>query len=233
MKLSLIIPVYNESRRIERGLKHATNYLQSQKYSWEIIVVDDGSIDNTAKLASTYPVNLLRTHKNFGKGHAIRVGVASAEGELIFFSDIDFSVSLDQIPAFITALKNSDVAIGSRRLTASNIAKHQPTIRESLGRGFTALSNLVLGLHHSDLTCGFKGFSHQSAKKIFSLQKINGWAFDSEILYIAHKLGIQVKEISVTWKNDPLTKVNVIKDMVSSLLSLLAIKLNDYRRKYS
>lgn len=222
--LSLIIPIYNETRRLEKGLHHALAYLQSQSYSWEIILVDDGSTDNSAKLIPDQ-VSLIRTARNFGKGHAIRLGVEAAKGDYIFFSDIDFSVSLDHLPKFISQLKTHQVVIGSRRLSSSHITQHQPSIRESLGGGFTTLSNKILGLHHTDLTCGFKGFQAQVAKKLFSLQRLNGWAFDSEILFLAKKLGYTVAEIPVVWKNDPLTKVSLFKDILISLFSLIKIRL--------
>ena len=160
-----------------------------------------------------------------GKGHAIRIGVEAAEGQLIFFSDIDFSVSLNQLPAFINALRKTDMAIGSRRLHDSNVIKHQNQLRETLGKSFTMLSNIVLGLNHTDLTCGFKGFKKTAAKNIFSQQKLNGWAFDSEILFLAHRQHYTVVEVPVIWKNDPLTKVNILRDAPNSLFSLLRIRL--------
>ena len=231
-RLSLILPVFNESRRLEKGLSKAVRYLLAQKYSWEIIVVDDGSTDSTPLIYSRFihhypqlPVYYMRIAHNFGKGHAVRVGVEAAGGNIIIFSDIDFSVSLDHIPFFLTALDTADIAIASRRLFDSKVTKHQPKIRESLGKGFTELSNKILGLHHTDLTCGFKGFRNNKAKKLFSLQHLNGWAFDSEILYLAHKLTMKVTEISVIWKNDPLTKVNMLKDIITSSRDLFRIKL--------
>lgn len=225
MKLSLIIPVYNERRRLEKGLHHALSYFKNQHYSWEIIVVDDGSIDNIIRLIPDQ-VSFIRTAQNFGKGHAIRLGVEAAEGDYIFFSDIDFSVSLDNLPHFISALKTKDIAIASRRLPASSISKHQSFLRESLGRGFTKLSNLILNLNHTDHTCGFKGFRKEAAKKLFSAGTLNRWAFDSEILYLASKKNYKVTEIPVIWKNDPLTKVNMLRDVLSSLYSLLTIRLS-------
>lgn len=238
-KLSLIIPIFNETRRLEKGLDHALSYLQTQSYPWEIIVVNDGSTDNTQKLASkilsslaSAPIYLLNIPKNFGKGHALRCGVEIATGDMIFFSDIDFSVSLTHLPAFISALQTADIAIASRRLSDSKVTKHQPTIRESLGRGFTVFSNFILGLHHTDLTCGFKGFKKNVAKNIFKLGRLNGWAFDSEILFIAHKQLRNVKEIAVTWRNDPLTKVRLGLDVFQSLISLIVIRFHDICHRY-
>lgn len=222
MKLSLILPVFNESRRLKTGLTQAIDYLNRQNYSWEIIVVDDGSTDDsTQDISNLY---LIHTTRNFGKGHAVRLGVTAATGDYIVFSDIDFSVSIDHLPQFLAALKSIDIAIASRRLPHSRIAQHQPLLRESLGRGFTALSNFILGLDHSDLTCGFKAFRSQVAKDLFSRQKLNGWAFDSEILFLAQKSGYTVTEIPVSWHNHPLTKVNLVKDIANSFWSLIYIR---------
>ena len=225
MKLSLIIPVYNEASRFRAGIKLALDYLQSQFYSWEVIVVDDGSNDNSTSTINKANTHVIRTGKNFGKGHAIKIGVEAAAGEYIVFSDIDFSVSLIYLPKFLSALKSSDIAIGSRRLPQSHIAHHQDYLRESLGRGFTGLSNLILGLNHTDLTCGFKGFKRSVAQKLFSLQKLNRWAFDSEILFLAKKLGLRVTEIPVSWSNDPQTKVKLFQDTLTSLVALFQIRL--------
>lgn len=231
MKLSLILPVFNESRRLKTGLTQAIDYLNRQNYSWEIIVVDDGSTDSSTSEVvlsevegTPGTVKFIRTSRNFGKGHAIRIGVEVATGDYIVFSDIDFSVAIDHLVQFLAALKSIDIAIASRRLPQSRIAQHQPLLRESLGRGFTKLSNLSLGLNCSDLTCGFKAFRAQVAKDLFSRQQLNRWAFDSEILFLAQKLNYCVQEIPVTWRNDPLTKVNLVKDIANSFWSLIYIR---------
>lgn len=233
-KLSLIIPVYNEEKRVKKGLATALNYLKKQAYPWELIIIDDGSTDRTIGvlsatnyelLTTNYRVHILRTHRNFGKGHAIRLGVEAAEGDYIIFSDIDFSVPIESTEKFIAALKNNKVAIGSRRLRNSKVTKKQNKIRESLGQGFTQISNLILGLDHSDFTCGFKGFKKAAAKNLFRRQRINGWAFDSEILFLTKKLKYKVSEIPVSWKNDPFTKVNLAHDIFLSFISLLLIKI--------
>lgn len=245
MKLSFIIPVYNEQKRIRKGLSTALDYLNAQTYSSELIIIDDGSTDKTSEIfnsfvakvkhprsshgrkkKATFQTNIRIIHNghNLGKGYAIREGVKSASGKYILFSDVDFSVPINFTQNFMSALKKNHVIIGSRRLKTSNVTKHQPTFRESLGQGFTKLSNLVLGLNHSDLTCGFKGFRAKVAKDLFAKQKVNRWAFDSEILFLAKKQGYSVKEIPVTWRDDPLTKVNIITDLVQSAFALLRIR---------
>lgn len=223
--LSLIIPVYNEKKRFRKGLKTALDYLSSQQYTWELIIVDDGSTDGSNLNTLDPNFYILRTHKNFGKGHGLRLGVEAASGQHIIFSDIDFSVPIESIDHLLKSLNKYPVVIGSRRLGKSKVKKHQPILRETFGHAFTALSNLILGLNHSDHTCGFKGFKSAAAKKLFKNQKINGWAYDSEILYIAKQKNIKIKEIPVTWKNDPRTKVKIIPDTIKSLLSLFYIRL--------
>jgi len=232
-KISIIIPVYNEEKRIKKGLATALNYLKKQAYPWELIIVNDGSIDTTIdKIKMGDDIHLLNTHRNFGKGHAIRVGVEAAEGDYFIFSDIDFSVPIETTGQFIAALKNNKVVIGSRRLRESEVTKKQNKLRESLGQGFTQISNLILGLNHSDLTCGFKGFTKAAAKDLFRRQRINGWAFDSEILFLVKKLNYRVSELPVSWKNDPLTKVNLFQDSINSLASLLQIHINNMLGRY-
>lgn len=230
--ITVIIPVYNEARRVTRGLRLALDFLSQQPYEWELIVVDDGSVDTTALLIERFlravkhhsRVWLLRTHTNFGKGHALRVGIAAASGRYIFFTDIDLSVPLTFIPQFLTALESHDVVIGSRRLRGSKVTQPQHAIRRSLGHGFTKLSNLVLGLNHTDYTCGFKAFRREVAQKLFNKLRANRWAFDAEILYLAHQHKYSVKEIPVTWKNDPSTKVSLTTDILQSAFDLLRIR---------
>lgn len=239
MNLSFIIPIYNEEIRLNKGLHKAINYLLKQKYSWELILINDGSQDKTKSIItnfiSSHPrpkITLINSTKNFGKGHAIRLGIKKAKGKFIIFSDIDFSVPIRFINVFLNHIKSNDIVIGSRRLEKSQITKHQKPLRELLGHGFTKLSNTVLGLCHSDHTCGFKAFKNHAAKNLYHLQAINRWAFDSEILLLAKKYGYSVKEIPVTWKNDQLTKVNIFFDIIFSFLSLLQIKINDLTGKY-
>jgi len=230
-KLSLIIPLYNEQKRVKKGLTQIKKFLQTQNFSWEIIVIDDGSTDSTSWFVKTFldqNTHLIRTAQNFGKGHAIRLGVEVAEGNYINFSDIDLSVPINFTEEILRELKTADLAVGSRRLSESQVKKHQNKLRESLGHRFTQLSNFILNLDLTDHTCGFKGFKSSVAKRLFSLQKINRWAFDSEILFLAKKLNFKVKEIPVTWRNDSHTKVNLLSDVFSSFISLLSIRTNRY-----
>lgn len=227
---SLIIPTFNEEKRIGRNLSKLLNFLKREK-SWEIIIINDGSYDGTLEILKKIQkrqkdLRVFSTKKNFGKGHAIRLGVYLSSGEFILFSDADFSVKPQKfLPIFLKELKKAQIVIGSRRLKTSRILTHQPIFREFLGNCFTKFANKFLGLNFSDITCGFKGFQRKAVLKIFSLQKINRWAFDAEILFWAKKLNFLVKEIPVSWKDDPKTKVRLIKDIVGTFWDLLRVRL--------
>lgn len=233
--LSVIIPVFNEERRI-RNLKKIIAYLKEQKYSWELIVVDDGSKDRTKKLLNSIKgklkFNLISYSENMGKGFAIKTGMLKAKGKYRLFLDIDLSTPISEINRFLPYLKKYDIVIGSRKLKTSNLIERQPFIREYLGKMFTVLSQIILQLKISDFTCGFKCFSQKAVEQIFSRQTINRWGFDSEILCIGKSKKIAIKEVSVTWRNDPSTKVKLPQDIISSLTELIKIRLNFARGLY-
>src|SRR4030042_4743592 len=174
IKLSLIIPAYNEEKIIADNLEKISNFLKAKEYSWEIIVVNDGSKDNTAKIVEKIcerdkKIRTLSLNVNQGKGAAIRAGVLGAKGEYILFSDADLSVPINFVDSFLVTLEEgADVTIGSRRAVHSNIIKHQKLLRESLGRAFTMLSKITTFTNISDFTCGFKGFERDAAIAIFS-----------------------------------------------------------------
>lgn len=232
MHLSFIIPAFNEALRIKPGLEKAISFLKKQNFSWEIIVIDDGSGDKTSQLISRLGkkeknLKLISSAKNFGKGHAVRVGVEAASGDFIIFSDADFPVPPYFILIFLEKLKKFEAVYGSRRSHESKIVKHQGRLRESLGGGFTRLSNLALGLNFTDITCGFKGFKQETAKKIFARQKINRWSFDAEVLFLTKKYKIKSRELPVEWRNVGGTKVFILRDIVTSFFDLMKIRIYD------
>ena len=233
--LSVIVPVFNESRRIHNA-SAIWDYLNRQDFSSELILVDDGSTDNTVKILQNLPPNPNRSvisyKPNRGKGHAIKVGMLTAKGKYRLFTDIDLSTPMEEFNKFLPHMESYDVIIGSRRIGGAHVLQHQSHLRETLGKGFTCLSNFTLKLTASDFTCGFKCFSTSAAEKIFPKMTIDRWGFDSEILYIAKKRGLSVKEIPVTWKNDPHTKVRFPHDLIRSFLDLVEIRYNDLRKNY-
>lgn len=218
MNLSVIIPVYNEARRLPRALS-----LCQQYSDWEFIFVNDGSTDQTVDLIKTTKFKLVTYPKNRGKGFALKQGVKEATRQWILITDVDFSTPLSELPKL--AKIQADMVIGSRKTTGAKITKHQPAVREWLGRQFTNLTNLWLNLNVSDVTCGFKLFKTTAAKKLFSQVKINRWGYDAEILYLARQENLTIAEIPVVWRNDERTKVNLSIDIARSLIDLIMIRV--------
>ncbi|MFQ5849498.1 MAG: dolichyl-phosphate beta-glucosyltransferase [Candidatus Binatia bacterium] len=236
--LSLIIPAFNEEARIGESLDRALTFLRCQSYSFELIVVDDGSQDRTEalvreRIGEDPGLRICRQSRNMGKGEAVKQGMLVAKGEYLFFSDADLSVPIETLPVFLDHLENRfDVTIGSRQKAGSRIEVHQPHYRELLGKTYTRLCNRILGLRVSDFTCGFKGFRRAAARDLFSRQRLKVWSFDAEILYLAQLRGYRVLEVPVTWRNDRSTKVKLWRDLFTSFVELLQIRLCDYLGRY-
>lgn len=236
--LSLIIPAYNEEARIGKSLDRILRFLDSQRYIFEVIIVDDGSRDRTAAIVEQrfgkHPaIKLQRQPANLGKGMAVQQGMLLGSGDYLVFSDADLSVPIEMLPAFINPLENqSDLAIGTRQKSGAVIEVHQPRHRELMGMVYTKLSSWILGVRVSDFTCGFKGFRRDIARDLFSRQRLNNWSFDAEILYLAHRKGYRIAEIPVTWRNDDATKVRLWKDVLTSFFGLLQIRLYDLQGRY-
>lgn len=236
--LSIVIPAYNEARRLPDTLRNMETYLKKLGKEYEILVVDDGSSDNTATIVKIWQqeipsLKLIPVLKNRGKGHAVKLGMLRAEAQYILMSDADLSTPIEELDRFLPLLKEGfAVVIGTRKHQEARILQRQPRWRESMGKAFTWISNIVLGLHISDFTCGFKAFDRKAAKDIFAKQIIDRWAFDSEILYLANRSGYMIAEVPVRWANSPETKVRIIRDTIESFLSLFQIRLNRVRGKY-
>jgi len=225
--LSIIIPAYNEGDRIEKSLQSAVDYLKGHGYRFEIIVVDDGSTDDTVSVASNYEehVHLLVQPRNMGKGAAVRSGMLEAKGDIRIFTDADFSTPIYEIEKLIDAIEaGADICIGSRALDASMIKEHQPFYREFMGKTFNKFVQLLFFKGISDTQCGFKGFTKEAAEKIFPQAKIDGFSFDVEILFLASRADLRIEQVSVEWYNDKRSKVNPIKDSIKMLIELFRIK---------
>lgn len=236
MNLTFVVPAYNEEKIIAQTLEEVLAYLRGKKYSWEVVVVDDGSRDRTSEIVRRFEgrgVKLITLPLNQGKGAAIRAGVMISKGEFVLFSDADLSVPMRFVEIFLERIeKQADVVIGSRRVRDSNIIKHQQPIRELLGRVFTLLSKVVTFTNVTDFTCGFKGFKRRAAMKIFPKTVVNRWVYDSEIIFLARKFKYKIVEVPVDWSNRKDSRVSLGSAVFTSFIDLLKIRVNDLLGKY-
>jgi len=242
MKLSVIFPAYNEEKRIPNTLRATYDYLKKQDYQSEILVVNDGSKDNTGEAVNAIKreipiLRLIDNKVNKGKGGVVKQGMLEAKGEYRLFTDSDNSTSIDQIENIWPWLdKNFDIVIGSRDVKGAVLDPPQGFIRKVLfGKTFRLLRKLIIGLWKiQDTQCGFKCFTAKAAEDIYSKAKKEGFIFDVEILILANKLGYHIKEIPVTWKNDAESKVklkNVIKMFVDMMKLRKDVILGKYAQK--
>ncbi|MEN8182822.1 MAG: dolichyl-phosphate beta-glucosyltransferase [Myxococcota bacterium] len=235
--VSVIIPAFDEALRVGDTLRAFAGFLAALPGSSELIVVDDGSTDPTAEvvreLAPQLPVavRLLRYPSNRGKGYALRVGFAHARGERLLFSDADLSTPVEEATRLLEALEGADLAISSRKSTGSEIVRRQPRLREWLGRGFTLLVRLLLA-DVSDATCGLKAFRGSVGRDLFSRLRVDGWSFDAELLYLAERRGCRIAEIPVRWRHETGTKVDLRRDVLTSLAGIVRIRWYGARGVY-
>lgn len=238
IKLSVVIPCFNEEERFTQGFLHYYSYLKEQRYPWELILVDDGSSDRTLhlmkKISRNKPqIRVISYEKNRGKGYAVAAGIKIANGQHVLFSDIDHSVSIDTIDTFFPYFENGfPVVIGSRRVKGAKFLKKQKPFREFLGRGFTLLVRILIDWKIRDATCGFKAFKAEAAQKIFKKITVYGWAFDAEILVLCKKFNFKVAQAPVAWRDARGTKVALSRDVLSSLKGLFRIYYNNFSGKY-
>ena len=228
--LSVIVPVYNEALTIGETIRKLREFLEAQSYSWELIICDDGSTDGTSKMFHEEVKNvehiraLSLPHR--GKGATVRDGVLDSTGKFIFMCDADLSMSVDQIPIFLQRMDNSDIdiVIGSRQVKGS-VRVGEPPLRHFMGRIFNKLVKIILVDNYHDSQCGFKCFSSKSARHLFPKQRVKGWAFDAEILFLAGKIGYKTKEIPIEWYHRSDSKVGVISSSLSMLTEILMVRI--------
>jgi dolichyl-phosphate beta-glucosyltransferase len=232
MYLSVVIPAYNEEKRIGKTLSKTNGYLKKQGYDFEIIVIDDGSDDKTVDLSRTYSneiTNLvvIENKNNQGKGYSVREGVLNSRGEIILFADADFSTPIEEIDKLLHWLNNGyQIAIGSRAMPGSQIMVYQAWYRQLMGKSFNKVIQLILGLDYYDTQCGFKCFQRTVAMEVFNPLKSRRFSFDVEVLYISKLMGYRVKEVPICWYNSAGSKVRLIQDSLKMFLDVLQIRLS-------
>jgi glycosyltransferase involved in cell wall biosynthesis len=239
LQLSIVIPAYNEAKRILRTLETLHKYLEDNRWKAEVIVVNDGSSDETAAIVQSYrsqwnALRLIENEGNRGKGFSVRNGALVAQGEVILFTDADLSSPITEAPKLIDPIASGvcDVTFGSRAVDRSLIGVHQSPFRETSGRIFNLFVKALTGLPFKDTQCGFKAFHHDAAGPVFKRQTILGFGFDPEILYIAKKRGLRLREIPVRWDHAEGTKVRFLRDSCRMFSDLLRIRWNDLSQKY-
>lgn len=229
MRLSFVIPLYNEEKRIEKTIREIVAFREKLPYSSEWIFVDDGSTDATEQLGRQALGNSdyrwIRFERNLGKGRAVQRGILEAEGDVIFFTDADLSTPLAEFELLLKALQEGyDMAIGSRSIPGSRVLVHQSWLREGMGKTFNLMARALTFKQIRDSQCGFKAFHREIAHRLFPLQKIAGFSFDAEMIYLAQRAGLKVAEIPVTWLNSKASKVRMVRDSLSMLVDLFRIR---------
>ena len=227
--LSIIIPAYNEEKRLRHTLKQVFAFLEEEDFFSEVIVVENGSSDQTfaiaQKLTEEYAYLRVFQNKKAGKGLAVQRGMLAAEGEYRIFCDADLSMPIEEVRRFIPPILNSDIVIGSREVKGA-IRYDEPGYRHFTGRVFNLLIRLLALPKLNDTQCGFKGFRAEIAEDIFKYQSIDGWAFDVEILFIARMRDYKIVELPIPWYYKDESKINVVRDSFRMLLDMIQIRKN-------
>jgi dolichyl-phosphate beta-glucosyltransferase len=232
MDLSIIIPAFNESRRLGPTLQKVVDYMGRRGLGYEILVVDDGSTDSTDEVALAFAsqgVRLLRQEVNRGKGAVVRIGVLASQGTEVLLLDADLSTPIEDLERLQPLLADADLVLGSRAVEGSDILQHQPFYREMMGRTFNFIIQ-VLGVRGlRDTQCGFKLLDGDVARSLFAEIRIESFAYDVEMVWLAQRRGYRVVEVGVRWADSPASKVNPLTDSVRMFWDVLALRWRDFR----
>jgi glycosyltransferase involved in cell wall biosynthesis len=237
-KYSIVIPVYNESARVLKALTSVVGCIRARGWDAEVLVVNDGSTDNTADVvrafAQTAPeVRLIENPGNRGKGYSVRSGMLQARGDKVLFTDADLSAPIEEAERLFAAIRQgADIAIGSRWLQSDRQTQRQPLYRQFFGRCFNAVTRFIMRLPYADTQCGFKAFTRQAAQTVFQLQTIERWGFDPEILFIALKRDFWIIEVPVSWAHDERSRMSYLKDGFKMLQEISIVRWNALRGRY-
>jgi dolichyl-phosphate beta-glucosyltransferase len=238
LDLSVVVPAYNEEKRLEAPLRHMLSELRRRRGRWEVIVVDDGSRDGTSALvlsiAAAYDeLRLIRLPENRGKGYAVRTGIVNARGKQVLFADADGATPIAELERLELALANgADVAIGSRALARHEVNVAARLHRRLIGRIFHFAVSTLAVRGFQDTQCGFKLFRRAAAQDLFSHMRIPGFSFDVEVLVMAQRRGYRVAEVPVNWEHQPGSKVNLVLDSLRMLRDLFIIRSHALRGRY-
>jgi len=234
--LSVIVPAYNEERRLSHSLRRVVGYLGRQEYKSEVIVVDDGSEDRTAQvveemMAELPNLSLIRTEHR-GKGHAVKRGMLAGRGDYLFICDADLSMPIEELYKFLPpALEGYDVAIASREVAGAR-RYDEPSYRHFMGRVFNWIVRLFAVRGFQDTQCGFKCFRREAARDVFTYQTMDGWGFDVEVLFIAQKRGYKIVEVPINWYYSANSRIHPMRDSIGMFTEVIKIRLNDWRGLY-
>jgi glycosyltransferase involved in cell wall biosynthesis len=239
--LSIVIPLYNEEKRIPESIEKLGSYFKNQKYSYEIIFVNDGSSDNTvskinseiSKQKNLKNIRIIDNKKNHGKGYVIRQGIMNSFGKYVLFTDVDLSTPIEEVEKLFPYIEKYPVIIGSRYLKKDSIKIAQPLSRRIISRAGNLFVKTFLGFPYKDTQCGFKLFESNASKDIFKRSTINRWGFDMEILAIAKLLGYKVKEVPVNWYDDPRSQVRAGRAAANTIKEVIKIKDNIKKGVYN
>jgi dolichyl-phosphate beta-glucosyltransferase len=236
-ELSIIVPAFNEESRLPATLEKIACYIEREQKNIEVVVVDDGSTDCTAAVAESFhgkiaQLRVLSNGANKGKGFSVRHGSLEARGDITLFTDADLSAPIEEANKLLAALKDHDVAIGSRAVDRNLIEVHESVFREFAGIIFNRIVRIILRLPFVDTQCGFKAFRRERCRVIFEQQTIERFGFDPELLYLARHHGLSIVEVPVRWAHSPATKVSMMRDSVQMFLDVVIIRWNALRGKY-
>ncbi len=231
-EFSLVIPAYNEERRLPASMERILAFCPGIARSWELVVVVERSTDATARLAGAiaarHPaIRVLANTVQLGKGYALRCGVAAAAGDVVFTMDADLSVPLDHVPLFLDEFRNRpavDVLVGNRQHPASRIPVRQSLLRERMGQAFNGIVRAAAGFRLRDTQCGFKALRREAARAIYERQTLDGFACDVEVLMLAERMGFRVEDLPVVWANSPDSRVRIVRDGFRMLVDVLQVR---------
>ena len=233
--LSIIIPAHNEENRLPQTLEQVFAFLKTQPYTAEVVVVENGSSDRTFQVAEAYrrdhPSLRVVREEQPGKGRAVRRGMLEARGDHRFMCDADLSMSIDQLNHFLPPASPADISIGSREAKGA-VREEEPLYRHLGGRLINLTIRLLILPRLNDTQCGFKCFSASAAEKVFSRQILPGWSFDIEVLYIARRLGLTIREVPIRWRFHPDTKLSAVQDALRMVRDIFRIHANALRGRY-